>query len=172
MSADLDGARPDGLEPLIDAIGQRVGPALRSVVLYGSTRRSNNPGDGLVDLMAVVSSYRAVHGIGASLLNTLLPPNVYYLETGSDQARLRCKYIIVSEKTLRARTRGGLDGYFWARFTQPCRRVWAADQAAELLLAECRAQAAAHFARSAARLGSGVMTDQQFWVRALRATYG
>ena len=173
MVRDLAAGAPGGLEPLIEPIRARCGPALRAVVLYGSTRRNANVRDGLVDLMAVVEDYRSVHGIGlTALLNHLLPPNVYYLEAGAVGDRVRCKFIIVSERSFRKRTAGGLDGYFWARFTQPCRLVWRADDAAIAFIAECRARAAVHFATEAVRLGNGALTAGDFWSRALSATYG
>jgi len=172
MADDLASPTPAGLEPLIRCIRERCGPALRAVVLYGSTRRHADVRDGLVDLMAIVGSYRAVHGSGpTALLNHLLPPNVYYLEAGAESDRLRSKYIIVSEGNFRARTAGGLDGYFWARFTQPCRLVWCADEAAARFVAECRAHAAAHFAAEAACLGNGELSPMDFWIRAISATY-
>jgi len=173
MTADLAAGAPEGLEPLIERIRARYGDALRAVVLYGSSRRSANVRDGLVDLMAVVADYRSVHGTGlAAVFNHLLPPNVYYLEAGPEHARVRSKYIIVSEANFKARTAGGLDGYFWARFTQPCRLVWAADTDAADLLAKARTRAAAHFARQALALGNGGFTAARFWVRAVSATYG
>lgn len=173
MARDLAEDAPDGLAPLVERIRARCGPALRAVVLYGSTRRNANIRDGLVDLMAIVSDYRSVHGAGlAALFNRLLPPNVYYLEAGPQEARVRCKYIIVSEATFEARTAGGLDGYFWARFSQPCRLVWAADAQAADRVAEARANAAAHFARQSLALGNGSLTPARFWVRAVSATYG
>lgn len=172
MAADLAGETPAGLDPLVDTIRARCGTALRAVVLYGSTRRNGNARDGLVDLMAIVRDYRSVHGAGpTALFNYLLPPNVYYLETGPESARVRCKYIIVSERAFAARTRGGLDGYFWARFTQPCRLVWRADTEAGDAVANCRAAAAARFAHEAVGLGGGDFTAGEFWARALSATY-
>ncbi|MEX0914659.1 MAG: hypothetical protein WDZ60_02095 [Wenzhouxiangellaceae bacterium] len=173
MAADLAGEVPAGLEPLIDRIRQRCGPALQAVVLYGSTRRNANIRDGLVDLMAIVSDYRSVHGTGlTAMFNHLLPPNVYYLEAGSGDKRVRCKYIIVSEHSFGARTAGGLDGYFWARFTQPCRLVWSCDDAAAGRAASGRAAAAVHFAHEALRLGNGEFGATDFWIRAVSASYG
>ena len=172
MAADLATEVPAGLEPLVERIRERCGPALRAIVLYGSTRRNANVHDGLVDLMAIVRDYRSVHGAGlAALFNRLLPPNVYYLEAGPESARVRCKYIIVSEPSFRKRTAGGLDGYFWARFTQPCRLVWSADDAAIAFVAECRARAAVHFATEALHLGNGAISATDFWRRAVSATY-
>ncbi|MGK7294359.1 MAG: hypothetical protein ACNS61_00860 [Candidatus Wenzhouxiangella sp. M2_3B_020] len=173
MADDLSLPPPPGMEPLVDAIRRRCGSALRAVVLYGSTRRSENPADGLVDLMAVVSDYRSMHGSGpAALMNFLLPPNVYYLEAGPDERRIRCKWIVVSERSLRRRTEGGFDAYFWARFTQPCRCLWAADSAALRRIARLRAAAARRFAIRAAGLGRASVTAEAFWIRAISATYG
>jgi len=173
MARDLGEDAPDGLEALVEGIRVRCGDSLRAVVLYGSTRRNANVRDGLVDLMAIVADYRSVHGSGpTAILNYLLPPNVYYLEAGPEHARVRCKYIIVAEATFRRRTAGGLDGYFWARFSQPCRLVQAADAEAADRVAAARANAASHFARQALALGNGSFTSTNFWVRAVSATYG
>jgi len=127
MRSDLVCPPPDGLAPLIEALRARWGDALEAIVLYGSTRRAANPADGLVDLMALVSDYASAHGRGPSaVFNRLLPPNVYYLEAGSEPT-LRCKYMVVDRRSFAARATGGLDGYFWARFSQPCRCVWARE---------------------------------------------
>jgi len=173
MAHDIAAEAPSGLEPLVTEIRKRCGSALRALVLYGSTRRNANVREGLVDLMAVVRDYRSVHGTAlTTVLNRVLPPNVYYLEAGPKGARIRCKYIIVSEHSFRAYTRGGLDGYFWARFTQPCRLVWRADKPAADQVASARAAAAAHFADQALLLGNGEFDFTTFWVRAISATYG
>ncbi|MDT8437470.1 MAG: hypothetical protein RQ729_00500 [Wenzhouxiangellaceae bacterium] len=173
MQTDLAGPRPVGLEPLLHSLQTRFGSALQAIVLYGSTRRSDNPRDGLVDLMAVVDDYRAAHGTTlTALMNRLLPPNVYYLEAGDGSERLRCKYIVISADHLARRTAGGLDGYFWARFTQPCRLAFARDESAAMQVATCRAQAAVHFAREASSRVEPKMPPSAFWEQALRLTYG
>lgn len=172
MAADLGQPAPPGLEPLVEALKSQLGTSLRAVVLYGSTRRNDDARDGLVDLMAVVTDYRSAHARRLpAIVNRLLPPNVYYLEAGAPPARVRCKWILVSRRTLDQRMRGGLDGYFWARFTQPCRCVWAADDSALVELAEWRAAAAAHFARRAVGIGPGSLTAAGFWRRAIAASY-
>ncbi|MFU8876960.1 MAG: hypothetical protein ACNA7E_02370 [Wenzhouxiangellaceae bacterium] len=172
MARDLSGPRPAGLAPLVDSLRERYGDSLRALVLYGSTRRSDDPRDGLVDLLAIVTGYRAAHGIGlAAVFNRLLPPNVYYLEAGTGENRLRCKYIIISEAGFRRRMRSGLDAYFWARFTQPCRLLWSADADSARSVAQARAMAAECFATNAAGLADGELTASQFWELAVRASY-
>ena len=174
MRADLLQTPPDGLQPLIDKLQARFGEALLGVVLYGSCRRIDDTGEGLVDLMALVSSYSAAHGKSVSaLFNQQLPPNVYYLEAESTSGgRIRCKFIVISQAQFGRRCRGGLDGYFWARFTQPCRLAWSASEDVVDQMANDRANAAQLFARRAARLGNAELSAEQFWVRALKATYG
>lgn len=186
MREDLLRTPPEGLQPLIEKLRQRFGPALKAVVLYGSCRRIDDTGEGLVDLMVLVSGYSQAHGFGLSaLLNRLLPPNVYYLEAcsilgdsavgqnpGNATQRIRCKFIVMTQAQFSRRCRRGLDGYFWARFSQPCRLVWAANDALADEIAADRANAAGLFARRAARLGEETLTAEQFWVRALKATYG
>lgn len=173
MAGDLGGPLPAGLEGLVSGLRQRFGGNLLAVVMYGSCLRNRDPGDGLVDLMAVVSSHRAAHGFGlAALANSLLPPNVYYLESGPEGRRLRSKFIVISLHALQGRCGGGLDGYFWARFTQPCRLAWVRDPGTARSIAECRALAAIHFARQAQSLGNGTLSGQDYWSRALGATYG
>jgi hypothetical protein len=172
MAADLGQHPPTGLDPLVDALKTQLGEALCAIVLYGSTRRNDDVRDGLVDLMAVVTDYRSAHARRLpTLLNRMLPPNVYYLEAGGESARVRCKWILVSRRTLNRRMRGGLDGYFWARFTQPCRCVWAVDDSARAELAALRAAAATHFARRAVGIGPARLTAAGFWRRAIAATY-
>lgn len=173
MARDLSGPRPDGLGPLVDSVRQQLGDSVQALVLYGSTRRNDNPRDGLVDLLAVVSGYRAAHGANAgALFNRLLPPNVYYLETGTDETRLRCKYIVISHADFERRMRGGLDGYFWSRFTQPCRLLWCAEQAHAETVAQARAEAAMRFAANASGLIDQPLPTIQFWQNAIRASYG
>jgi hypothetical protein len=174
MHRDLGaGGVPDGVDALIAALQQRYRGALRAVLLYGSCRRKCDTRDGLVDLLVLVSSYRAAHGtVLAALGNALLPPNVYYLEAETPAGRVRCKYAVVRDDAFQQRCSGGLDGYFWARFTQPARLVWAADALSRDVIVGARAAAARTFAARAAPLQSGIVDCIAFWQSALTASYG
>ncbi|GAB4174245.1 MAG: hypothetical protein Kow0020_09700 [Wenzhouxiangellaceae bacterium] len=172
MESDLHAGLPAGVDALAAALRERLGDAVDAIVLYGSTRRNDDAGDGLVDLLVLVRSLSEVHGRGlAALFNRLLPPNVYYFESTVGDRTLRCKYITITSEQFRKRTAGGLDSYFWARFTQPCRLVWQRTPEQARMLAECRARAACHFAREAAALGPARLSAEAFWIRAIRATY-
>lgn len=172
MLEDLHGSAPQGLEPLLQAIEMRFGPALLGVLLYGSCRRRAQVDEGLVDLLVIVSSYRAAHGAGLSaLLNRLLPPNVYYLETDSPLGRLRSKYAVISLEQFRSRCQHPVDLYFWARFSQPCRLVLSRQQDLAETLAEARGAAARRFAASIAPLAGRGAGPLDFWTRAMATSY-
>lgn len=172
MRQDLTQPAASGIEPLCEVLQARYGDALCAIVLYGSTRRNADPRDGLVDLLILIRSYREVHGRGpTALFNRLLPPNVYYLEAGTDANRLRCKYGVIRLDHFARRSAGGLDSYFWARFTQPCRLVWSRDTATLEQLARCRAQAAAVYASEGVALGAATLDALGFWQRVIAATY-
>jgi len=79
---------------------------------------------------------------------------------------------VISLEQFTRRTAGGLDGYFWARFTQPCRLIWSRNAGVTEQLAACRARAAAVYAGEGLALGPGRLDALEFWQRAIRASYG
>ncbi|MEE4639346.1 MAG: hypothetical protein V2J42_11475 [Wenzhouxiangella sp.] len=173
MQDDLCQAPPSGLDGLLTALQARYGAQLLAVVLYGSCRRDQDIHDGLVDLLVLVRDYGAVHGLHpSSVLNRLLPPNVYFLQTGQDQQAVRCKYALITLDQFAKRCRSRADHYFWARFTQPCRLVFAQD-ALDLpaRIAESRAVAAQHYCRRIAPLLTAPATPSEFWQLALTTSY-
>lgn len=167
------GQVPAGIEELVSELRARYPQSLQAVVYYGSCRRKADNAEGLVDLLALVSNYSACHGPGlTAIANRLLPPNVYYLEARDDQKRYRCKYALVSLPEFLRRCHGGLDGYFWARFSQPCRLAWSMNEAATTAVVEARAAAVTTFAIRAAPLMAGSTRDAcDFWGQALAASY-
>lgn len=172
MLADQrQGALPDGLESLCDAIEERHGQAVLGIGFYGSCRRRHDASDGLVDLLVLVDDYRAAMGSRiAAGLNRVLPPNVYYLQTEHQGVTLRCKYAVIELDQLARRARARHDHYFWARFCQPL-RLARGDEEVHQRLATLRSQCALSFARRIAPLMSGPMRPADFWTLALRTTY-
>ena len=82
---------------LSEAVRKRHGAAVQAVLFYGSCRRSGDDRGGMVDLYAIVDRYRAAYGSrGLSVLNWLLPPNVFYLEVEGEGRVVRCKYAVLS----------------------------------------------------------------------------
>src|SRR4051812_13472679 len=102
--------------------------AAQAVLFYGSCLRERELDGLMLDFYLIVSDYRdAYRGIWLTVANTLLPPNVFpFAHHG-----LAAKYAVLSEADF-ARLNGPEAGdvSVWARFAQPSRLVWAADEAA------------------------------------------
>jgi hypothetical protein len=107
---------------LRDALLDRFGDTVAAMLFYGSSLRSGNALDGLVDLYVVVDGYRkAYRKTVPALFNRLLPPNVYYLETEVNGSRVRAKYAVISLQDLeRGTSMKWFHSYLWGRFSQPC----------------------------------------------------
>lgn len=172
LHAELDcGPVAPEVISLGNAIRDRFGSAVRAILLYGSCRREHSTADGLVDLLVVVDRYRSAYGLRPSSgLNWLLPPNVYYLECPCGETTVRCKYAVISAGQFSRRVASRLDHYFWARFSQPIRRVYLRDPE-DRSPALARARAVANYARRIQPLLDKPEPAIEFWTRALRETY-
>ena len=107
--------------------GQYPGAA-RAVLFYGSCLRERQLDGLMLDFYLIVSDYRAAYGRGwRAFANRLLPPNVFpFAHDG-----LIAKYAVLSEADFhRLNGPEAGDVSVWARFAQPSRLVWAADEAA------------------------------------------
>ena len=91
------------------------------MLFYGSCLRSGDLHDGLVDLYVIVRDYRGAHRtLRAAAANRALAPNVYYLQTGTANGMVRCKYAVLSMADLeRGVSRNWFESYIWGRFCQP-----------------------------------------------------
>jgi hypothetical protein len=88
----------------------------------------------------IVSDYRAAYGPGwYAFANRVLPPNVFPFQHDG----LSAKYAVLSEADFRQRCgpEAG-DVSVWARFAQPARIAWAADQGARDAVVAAVARAA------------------------------
>ena len=102
--------------------------AARAILFYGSGLRQGVLEGAMLDFYLIVSDYRDAYGSSWLVLaNSLLPPNVFPFAEGG----LIAKYAVLSEADF-ARLNGPEAGdvSVWARFAQPSRLVWAADEAA------------------------------------------
>jgi hypothetical protein len=110
------------------AIAAKYGKASRAVLFYGSCLREQQLDGLMLDFYLIVSSYRDAYG--ASWLapaNRLIPPNVFPFQDG----KLGAKYAVLSEQDFyRLNGPETRSVSVWARFAQPSRLVWAADDAA------------------------------------------
>ncbi|HET7606036.1 MAG TPA: hypothetical protein VFK28_08210 [Sphingomicrobium sp.] len=122
------------------AIAARHGAASRAVLFYGSCLRQKQLDGLMLDFYLIVSDYRAAYGkrwlAGA---NRLIPPNVFHFEHDG----LVSKYAVLSEADFAHECQPGA----WtvstaARFAQPSRLVWSADEAAAARAIEAVSRAA------------------------------
>src|SRR4051812_4615164 len=102
--------------------------AARAVLFYGSCLRERQLDGLMLDFYLIVSSYRAAYRRSwLAAANRLIPPNVFPFEHDG----LIAKYAVLSEAdfdrecSVQARSVS-----VWARFAQPSRLVWAADEPA------------------------------------------
>ena len=110
------------------ALAAQYPGAARAVLFYGSCLREKQLDGLMLDFYLIVSSYRAAYGRGwRAFANRLLPPNVFpFAHDG-----LIAKYAVLSEADFhRLNGPEAGDVSVWARFAQPSRLVWTADEAA------------------------------------------
>jgi hypothetical protein len=110
------------------AIAASHGDASRAVLFYGSCLRQQQLDGLMLDFYLIVSDYRAAYSKRwLAVANQLIPPNVFYFE----HEGLRSKYAVLSESDFAHECSPAA----WtvstaARFAQPSRLVWSADDAA------------------------------------------
>ena len=149
------------------AIAARHGEASRAVLFYGSCLRQSELDGLMLDFYLIVSDYRVAyekHWMAAA--NALIPPNVFHAEHGGMVA----KFAVLSEADFeRLAGPGTRNASVWARFAQPTRLVWAADDEAKAAAMEAIAQSAPTLLAAAApREGEDIL---DLWRRAFALTY-
>ncbi|MDX3901729.1 MAG: hypothetical protein QHC40_14645 [Sphingobium sp.] len=110
------------------ALAARYPGAARAVLFYGSCLRERNLDGLMLDFYLIVSDYAAAYGKSwLAAANRLIPPNVFPFEHGG----LIAKYAVLSEVDFARLCGEGADNVsVWARFAQPARLLWAADDLA------------------------------------------
>ncbi len=152
---------------IAEAIAQKHGAASRAVLFYGSCLRQQRLEGLMLDFYLIVSDYRSAYAKRwLATANRLVPPNVFYFEQGA----LAAKYAVLSEADFHR-----LNGpetrsvSVWARFAQPSRLVWAADQGARKRAIDAVARAAPTLLAAAGRRDGEDPLD--WWRRAFALTY-
>jgi len=111
------------------AIARQHGGGSQAVLFYGSCLRQKQLHGLMLDFYLIVSEYRdAYPKRWLAIANRLIPPNVFYFE----HAGLVAKYAVLSEADFAHECSPDA----WtvstaARFAQPSRLVWSADEAAK-----------------------------------------
>ena len=161
------------VQVLIDEILARHGQAAQGILFYGSCLRSGDDLDGLVDLYLLVDSYRkAYKGFVPILLNTLLPPNVFYLEREFEGQMVRTKYAVLSLADFKKGTsRRWFHSYLWGRFCQPTAILYARNEEVKQLVQKGFARAVLTFTRRVLPRISAEFSARQLWRRGFELSY-
>lgn len=163
-----------GARRVVDAIRARHGDAVKAVLFYGSCRRDEaSEPDGLLDFYVFVERYADIyHSLLERVGNRLLPPNVYYLETGAGEPVLRTKYSVISFGDFaRGTSSACFHSYFWARFAQPCTLMYAQKDAHADAVAAALASAVRTFVLRGLPLAGERFRTEELWIRQLDQSY-
>ncbi len=139
VSAELALKVDPRVEKMAAAVAARHAQAARAVLFYGSCLREEQLDGLMLDFYLIVSYYPAAYEKRwMATANRLIPPNVFPME----HEGLSAKYAVLSEKDFARLCGAGADNVsVWARFAQPTRLVWAADDAAREGVVRAVAQA-------------------------------
>ena len=149
------------------AIAAKHGEASRAVLFYGSCLREKQLDGLMLDFYLIVSDYRAAYAKRwLAIANRLIPPNVFYFEHDG----LAAKYAVLSETDFYRLTAPETSSVsVWARFAQPARLVWAADDRARAQAIDAVERAAPTLLAAAGRVDGEAPLD--WWRRAFALTY-
>jgi hypothetical protein len=106
------------------------------------------------------------------VLNRLLPPNVYFIETPFEDRTVRAKYALLTleqfERLVDQRT---LESYFWARFAQPTVVLWARAPTIRERITRALAAAVMTTAHETRGLLEAEEVPHRLWARAFYEAY-
>lgn len=128
VTAELTAPADPRAAAMAGALAARYPHASRAVLFYGSCLREKNLDGLMLDFYLIVSDYRAAYGKSwLAAANRLIPPNVFpFAHNG-----LIAKYAVLSEADFARLNSPAADNVsVWARFAQPARLLWAADDLA------------------------------------------
>lgn len=149
------------------AIAGEHGAASCAVLFYGSCLRQQQLDGLMLDFYLIVSDYRQAYAKRwLAVANRLIPPNVFYFEHGG----LVAKYAVLSEADFhRLNGPETSNVSVWARFAQPSRLVWVADDRARDVAINAVSRAAPTLLAAAHPRGGEAPLD--LWRRAFELTY-
>lgn len=159
------------VDPLVRAMAAALAAqypgATRAILFYGSCLRESQLDGLMLDFYLIVSDYEAAYGKGwLARANRLIPPNVFPFEHDG----LMAKYAVLSEADFhRLNGPETRNVSVWARFAQPARLVWHADDAAQEAAVASVSRAAPTLLAAAGAVDGEAPLD--WWRRAFALTY-
>ena len=128
VAAELSEPVDPRVAAIAEAIAARHLPSSQAALFYGSCLRERQLEGRMLDFYLIVANYcTAYNKRWLATANRLIPPNVFYFEMNG----LAAKYTVLSEADF-ARECGvsARTASVFARFSQPSRLVWVADEEA------------------------------------------
>ncbi|KQN09880.1 hypothetical protein ASE85_02810 [Sphingobium sp. Leaf26] len=140
VTAELSAPADPRAAAMAGALAAKYPDAARAVLFYGSCLREANLDGLMLDFYLIVSDYPTAYGKSwLARANRLIPPNVFPFEHNG----LIAKYAVLSEADFARLNNLAADNVsVWARFAQPSRLLWAADDLARQRTIAAVAQAA------------------------------
>jgi len=160
------------VSPSVSAMAAAIAakhPTARAVLYYGSTLREARLDGLMLDFYLIVGDYaRAFDAKWLARANRLLPPNVFPFEHNG----LIAKYAVLSEVDFARLTSPSTRNVsVWARFAQPSRLVWSADQAATEAALDSVSQAAPTLLSAARPCLPDSVEPLELWRQSFALTY-
>lgn len=159
-----------GVQPQVAEMAAAIAaqhPGARAVLFYGSCLREQQLDGLMLDFYLIVDDYRRAYPARwMAIANRLIPPNVFpFIHNG-----LSAKYAVLSETDFhRLNGPETRNVSVWARFAQPSRLVWQADEvAADAAVAAVARAAPTLLAAAGSRDGEAPL---DWWRRAFALTY-
>jgi hypothetical protein len=176
IESETAGAIPAAATKLADAIRAQHDNGVAAVIFYGSCLRQREirPEEMVFDFFVLVDDYRRFYGRRwPAMANYLLPPNVFQIAVASGHRKtLRAKYAVVTLAQFHDLVSPStFHSYFWARFAQPTRLVFARDARSREAVIEALMQSVSAMAGAAAGLMSAPFAPGDLWKEAFRHTY-
>jgi len=167
IAAELSTPVDPRVSAMAAAIAAKHGSASRAVLFYGSCLRQKQLEGLMLDFYLIVSDYSAAYEKKwLAAANRLIPPNVFYFE----HEGLASKYAVLSEADLaRFCSAKAPDLSVLARFAQPSRLVWQADEAADRAIDAVAEAPRVLAVMTAPMVGNANSPD--LWRRAFELTY-
>lgn len=150
-------------------IASQYSTSARAILFYGSCLRSEQLDGLMLDFYLIVSDYDAAyHTKWLAKWNRRLPPNVFPFQYEG----LMAKVAVLSEADFHDLNRPAASAVsVWARFSQPSRLVWAADDSARTMCARAISGAAPTLLNAALAFTEREVDVLDLWQSGFRMTY-
>ena len=165
---------PDAIRQVGEALADQYAMSFQGILFYGSCLRMSSHQESLVDCYVLVNRYSAAFSFWwLTMLNRILPPNVFYREVPFEGQIVRVKYAVLTlEDFERSVSPQWFHSYFWGRFAQPTAILLASTtEVRERIVKGLETAVLTFFARVLPRLSSP-FSAYDVWCQGLALSYG